>query len=69
MALLHFAHFNLSLHYSQTLAPQSFAARLNDMGVGLANVIFGAVIVGVYEILITTDMHNVTPITARKNYF
>ena len=37
------------------------------MGVGLANVAFGAVMVGIHELLIKADMQNVTPMKAKKD--
>ena len=43
------------------------AARLKGMGVGLANVAFGAIMVGVYEILVKADKQNVTPMKAKKD--
>jgi hypothetical protein len=42
-------------------------ARLDDMGVGLANVAFRAAMVGVYELLVKADMQNVTPMKAKKD--
>ena len=43
-----------------------FTARLKDMGVGLAIVAFGALMVGINEILIKADMQNVTQVKAKK---
>jgi hypothetical protein len=37
------------------------------MGVGLANVAFGAVMVGIYEMLIKADMQNVTQMKAKND--
>ena len=48
-------------------ALELFTARLDDMGVGLSNVACGAIMVGVYELLIKVDMQNVTPMKAKKD--
>ena len=42
-------------------------ARLDDRGVGLANVACGAIMVGIHELLIKADMQNVTPMKAKKD--
>ena len=58
--------------YSQTHqalqqdALKLFTARLNDKGVGLAYVAFGAVMVCIYEIRIKADMQNVTQMKNKK---
>ena len=64
-----FELFSYSQAYQalQQDALKLFTARLNDIGVGLANVAFGAVMVGVYEILVKADMQNVTPMKAKKD--
>ena len=64
-----FELFSYSQAYQalQQDALELFTARLNDIGVGLANVAFGAVMVGIHELLIKADMQNVTPMKAKKD--
>ena len=61
--------FSYSLAYQvlQQDPLKLFNAGLKGMGVGLANVAFGAIMVGVYEILVKADKQNVTPMKAKKD--
>lgn len=64
-----FELFSYSQAYQalQQDALELFTERLDDMGVGLANVACGAIMVGIYELLIKADMQNVTPMKAKKD--
>lgn len=64
-----FELFSYSQAYQalQQDALELFTARLDDMGVGLANVACGAIMVGIHELLIKADMQNVTPMKAKKD--
>ena len=65
-----FELFSYSQAYQalQQDALKLFTARLKDMGVGLAIVAFGALMVGINEILIKADMQNVTQVKAKKGF-
>lgn len=64
-----FELFSYSQAYQalQQDALELFTARLDDMGIGLANVACGAIMVGIHELLIKADMQNVTPMKAKKD--
>ena len=63
-----FELFSYSQAYQalQQDALKLFTARLKDMGVGLAIVAFGTLMVGINEILIKADIQNVTQVKAKK---
>ena len=42
-------------------------ARSEQLGNGLVNLALGAIMVGVYQLLIKADMQNVTPMKAKKD--
>ena len=64
-----FELFSYSQAYQalQQDALKLFTARLDDLGIGLANVACGAIMVGIHELLIKADMQNVTPMKAKKD--